>query len=145
MSDFVFSDSTNRCRNVNCKFVKNHTYPCSNAMSYDVSKYSNEPCDKKKNHNNDSSFYKDESMTQYTQPSMFNTQYQSLINDHKQYSNFNNNNDQRKFIINYITINNYGNSSSKETTASKLEDLIGKSGFSSEFSNPSNHIGPYRR
>jgi hypothetical protein len=74
---------------------------------------------------------------------MFNTQYQTLIDDHKRYSNFNNNNDQRKFVINYVTINNYyGTSPSNEVP--KLQDLVNNSNFLPEFSNPSTHL-TYRK
>ncbi len=152
MSDFVFSNSNTKCDNSSCKFIKGHSYPCSSVLGYEVSKCSNFPCCKSDGHCGDCLFYKDDSssyrnnaMAQYTQPTMFNTQYQSLVNDHKTYSNFNNNNDQRKFIINYVTVNNYYGSSAPNRTGPSMRDLIDSSGIAPEFSNPSSHLAHYRR
>lgn len=150
MSDYVFSNCNTKCDNGNCKFIKGHSYPCSNALGYEVSKCSNSPCCKSNGHCGDCLFYKQDvgaqqSIAPYSQPSMFNTQYQSLINDHKAYSNFNNNNDQRKFIINYITVNNYYGNSQPTNTGTTIEDMIEKSGLLPQFSNPSTHLAPYRK
>jgi hypothetical protein len=70
---------------------------------------------------------------------MFNMQYQQLINDSQRYSNFNNNNDQRKFVINYVTVNNYYGA--PPSVAPKIEDIIKDSGFS----NPPSNLGFYRK
>ncbi len=153
MSDFVFSNSDSRCDNSKCKFIKNHSYPCSNNLPVEITRCSNFPCCRSNGHNNDCLFHIPDTKNEIQNyPStMFNMQYQSLINDHKSYSNFNNNNDQRKFIINYTTINNhyYGGSQSSTiapaTPTHKLEDVMKDSRFMSEFSAPSNHLINYRR
>jgi len=151
MSDYVFSNYNTKCDNGNCKFIKGHSYPCSSSLGYEVSKCSNSPCCKSNGHCGDCLFYKQDvgayqSIAPYSQPTMFNTQYQSLINDHKSYSNFNNNNDQRKFIINYVTVNNYyGNASPSVQSMPNIEDLDTNK-FLAQFSNPSsNQLGYYKR
>jgi len=92
----------------------------------------------------------DSSVIPHSQPNMFNMQYQQLINDHQRYSNFNNNNDQRKFVINYVTVtNNYyaapPSGQAPQTAQPKIEEVTRDSGFIPQFSNPSNHLTPYRR
>lgn len=159
MGDFVFSNCDTRCDNSSCKFIKGHAYPCSNTIGYEAVRCNNNPCCKSNGHNGDCLFYKSdrENMSQsmipqYQVPNMFNMQYQQLINDHQRYSNFNNNNDQRKFVINYVTINNYYGNSSNGSTGNnasqyipKLEEIVNTSNFIPQFSNPSNHLIPYRR
>lgn len=141
----------NKCDNPKCKLVKNHNSPCSDVLNVGVSRCVNPSCTKANNHYGDCSDVASQSMMPYQTPNMFNMQYQSLVNDHTSYSNFNNNNDQRKFVINYVTINNnyYGNSStgSYDTSSQmpKLEEMINTSGFMPQFSNPSTHLSPYRR
>lgn len=148
MNDFIFSNSENKCHNSSCKFVKNHGYPCSNALSEDVQRCENRPCCKSNGHSGNCLFYKnnenENQIVDKNLSSVFNMQYQSLINDYKRYSNFNNNNDQRKFIINYTTNNFYIDS--KNTNASNnLEDIINSSKFIPQFTNPSSHLDIYRR
>ena len=130
-----------KCDNPKCNLVKNHNSQCSDALNVGGSKCVNSSCTKANKHYGDCSDVASQSMMYYSQPNMFNMQYQSLVNDHTSYSNFNNNNDQRKFVINYVTINNnyYGNASpgNSSTQMPKLEEMIDTSGFMPQFSNPS--------
>jgi len=135
MSDYLFSNCNTRCDNPKCKFINGHSYPCSSSLDYEISRCSNSPCCKTNGHNGECLYHKNNDIITYNQPTMFNTQYQSHINDNKSYSNFNNNNnnnnDQRKFTINYITVNNYYGTSgpSGNSNTSSLNDTIDKSKF----------------
>lgn len=146
MSDFVFSNSQTKCDNSNCKFIKGHSSPCSNALGREVARCSNQPCCRSEGHCGECVFYKQDVGTTNQQSivpqyNAFNMQYQSLVNDNTNYSNFNNNNDQRKFTINYVTINNYYGNSQPSSQIPKLEDII----ENSQFNTPSNHLINYRR
>lgn len=157
MNSFVFSNSYSRCDNSNCKFVKDHSYICSDRLGYEVVRCENGSCCKIKNHSDKCLFYnqddtRQQSIQQYTQPNMFNMQYQSLINDYTRYKNFNNNNDQRKFIINYniITNNNYYANpqipdSPPVQQSPKIEEVVKNSNFMPEFVNPSTMLNIYRK
>jgi hypothetical protein len=157
MPKFVFSNSHSRCDNPKCKFAKTHFSPCSDKLGYDVQKCENSKCYHEKGHDGMCLYVMDENpgmqFSQYSSPIIggYNMQYQSLSNDYGgNTNNSNNNHDRRKFIINYVTINNYygdsrssGNFSQQEPTNS-LGDVINRSGFIPQFSNPSNHMVPYK-
>ena len=148
MNDIVFANSQTKCDNSNCKFVKGHSSVCSNMLGKEVAKCSNHPCCRSNGHCGDCLFYKqDESiMSQQSvapqpQYNAFNMQYQSLVNDNTKYSNFNNNNDQRKFVINYVTVNNYYGNTQPSSIIPKMEDIM----ENSQFNSPSSHLINYRR
>jgi hypothetical protein len=117
-------------------------------LGKEVAKCSNHPCCRSNGHCGDCLFYKqDESnMSQQSvapqpQYNAFNMQYQSLVNDNTKYSNFNNNNDQRKFVINYVTVNNYYGNTQPSSQIPKMEDIM----ENSQFNSPSSHLINYRR
>ena len=156
MSNFAFSNQHTRCDNPKCKFVKTHFSPCSDKLGYDVQKCENPSCHFGKGHDGPCLYYQkpETQMRQQCNPSSsgYNMQYQSLTNDYgRNTTNSHNNQDRRKFIVNYVTITNnnyYGDSKSsgnfsQQTPVQPLEDVMNKSGFIPQYSNPSNYLVPY--
>jgi hypothetical protein len=156
MPNFVFSNEDTRCDNPNCKFAKTHYSVCSDRLGYNVQKCKNTKCYHERDHDGMCLYMMDQNsntqFSQYSTPNTgYNIQYQSLTNDYgRNVSNSNNNQDRRKFVINYVTITNnnyYGDSGPSKNFSEQqpLEDVISKSGFINQYSNPSSSMVPYEK
>jgi hypothetical protein len=156
MPNFVFSNKDTRCDNPKCKFAKTHYSVCSDKLGYNVQKCDNPKCYHEKGHDGMCLYIIDQNpdmqFIQYSSPNAcgYNMQYQSLTNDYgRNVSNSNNNQDRRKFVINYVNITNnyYGDSRPSRNFSEQqpLENVISKSGFISQYSNPSNSLIPYEK
>ena len=54
---YIFSNYTNRCSNCECKFVKNHTYPCSDKIKRNINNCKNPYCHLEDGHKSECLFF----------------------------------------------------------------------------------------